>query len=114
MINTETMSQIEMNKVVIQRYFEAYNNKNEAIFDEIIAPEYVDHGQFMLALKSTERFATIIIQNEIEAIRGLIEQRSKDGEAICTICILVMFDVMFIVIFKLRSYILSLYTMCFY
>ena len=22
-----------------------YNNKNEAIFDEIIAPEYVDHGQ---------------------------------------------------------------------
>ena len=45
MINTETMSQIEMNKVVIQRYFEAYNNKNEAIFDEIIAPEYVDHGQ---------------------------------------------------------------------
>jgi predicted ester cyclase len=39
------MSQIEMNKAVIQRYFEAYNNKDEAIFDEIIAPEYVDHGQ---------------------------------------------------------------------
>jgi hypothetical protein len=38
MIDTEIMSQIEMNKVVIQRYFEAYNNKNEAIFDEIIAP----------------------------------------------------------------------------
>ena len=35
----ETMSQIEMNKAVIQRYFDAYNNKNEAIFDEIIAPE---------------------------------------------------------------------------
>jgi hypothetical protein len=46
MINTETVSQIEMNKVVIQRYFEAYNNKNEAIFDEIIAPEYVNHGQY--------------------------------------------------------------------
>jgi hypothetical protein len=70
--------------------------------------------RFMLALKSTERIATIIIQNEIEAIRGLIEQTSKDGEAICTICILVMFNVMFIVIFKLRSYILSFYTMCFY
>ena len=39
------MSQIEMNKAVIQRYFEAYNTKNEAIFDEIIAREYVDHGQ---------------------------------------------------------------------
>ena len=34
-----------MNKAVIQRYFEAYNNKNEAIFDEIIDPDYIDHGQ---------------------------------------------------------------------
>jgi hypothetical protein len=41
----DTMSQIEFNKAIIQRYFEAYNNKNEAIFDEIISPEYVDHGQ---------------------------------------------------------------------
>jgi len=39
------MSQIEMNKAVIQRYFDAYNNKNEAIFDEIISPDYIDHGQ---------------------------------------------------------------------
>ena len=40
-----TMSQIEMNKATIQRYFEAYNNKNETIFDEIISPDYIDHGQ---------------------------------------------------------------------
>ena len=39
------MSQIELNKAIIQRYFEAYNNKNEAIFDKIIASDYVDHGQ---------------------------------------------------------------------
>jgi hypothetical protein len=39
------MSQIEMNKAIIQRYFEAYNNKNETIFDEIISPDYIDHGQ---------------------------------------------------------------------
>jgi predicted ester cyclase len=39
------MSQIEMNKAVIQRYFEAYNTKNGEIFDEIIAPDYIDHGQ---------------------------------------------------------------------
>ena len=25
---------VETNKAIIQRYFEAYNNKNEAIFDE--------------------------------------------------------------------------------
>jgi len=39
------MSQVETNKAVIQRYFEAYNTKNETIFDEIIAPDYIDHGQ---------------------------------------------------------------------
>jgi predicted ester cyclase len=41
----DTISQVETNKAIIQRYFEAYNSKNEAIFDEIIAPDYIDHGQ---------------------------------------------------------------------
>jgi predicted ester cyclase len=45
MNTNDTMSQVEINKAIIQRYFEAYNNKNEAIFDEIIAPDYIDHGQ---------------------------------------------------------------------
>ena len=39
------MSQVEANKAIINRYFEAYNTKNEAIFDEIIASDYIDHGQ---------------------------------------------------------------------
>jgi predicted ester cyclase len=42
---SDTMQQIELNKSIIQRYFEAYNTKNEAIFDEIISPDYIDHGQ---------------------------------------------------------------------
>jgi predicted ester cyclase len=41
----ESISQVEINKGIIQRYFEAYNNKNETIFDEIISPDYIDHGQ---------------------------------------------------------------------
>jgi predicted ester cyclase len=41
----DIMSQIEMNKATIQRYFDAYNNKNEKIFDEIISSDYIDHGQ---------------------------------------------------------------------
>ena len=45
MNTNKTMSQVELNKAVIQRYFDAYNNKNEGIFDEIIAPDYIDHGQ---------------------------------------------------------------------
>ena len=45
MNSNDTMSQIEMNKTVIQRYFEAYNTKDETVFDEIIDPYYIDHGQ---------------------------------------------------------------------
>jgi predicted ester cyclase len=41
----ESTSQAEINKGIIQRYFEAYNNKRETIFDEIISPDYIDHGQ---------------------------------------------------------------------
>ena len=45
-VNTnDTMSQVETNKSIINRYFEAYKTKNEAIFDEIISPDYIDHGQ---------------------------------------------------------------------
>jgi hypothetical protein len=45
MNTNDIMSQIEMNKAIIQRYFDVYNNKNETIFDEIISSEYIDHGQ---------------------------------------------------------------------
>ena len=45
MNTNDTMSKIEMNKAIIQRYFDAYNNKNETIFDEIISSDYIDHGQ---------------------------------------------------------------------
>ena len=45
MNTNETMSHVEINKAVIQRYFEAYNNRNVAIFDEIIDPNYVDQDQ---------------------------------------------------------------------
>ena len=30
-----------MNKAFIQLYFDAYNNKNETIFDEIISSDYI-------------------------------------------------------------------------
>jgi predicted ester cyclase len=45
MNTSNTMSQVEINKAIIQRYLEAYNNKNETILDEIISPDYIDHGQ---------------------------------------------------------------------
>jgi len=42
-VNTNDItSLIAMNKAIIQRYFDAYNNKNETIFDEIISSDYID------------------------------------------------------------------------
>ena len=41
MNTNDIMSQIEMNKAIIQLYFEATNNKNETIFDEIISSDYI-------------------------------------------------------------------------
>jgi hypothetical protein len=40
MNTSNTTSQVKINKAISQRYFEAYNNKNEAIFDEIIPPDF--------------------------------------------------------------------------
>jgi hypothetical protein len=40
MNTSNTTSQVKINKAISQRYFEAYNNKNEAIFDEIITPDF--------------------------------------------------------------------------
>ena len=47
MNTNDTTSQIEINKAIIQRYFEAYNNKNEMIFDDRISTDYIDHGQYV-------------------------------------------------------------------
>src|SRR5215469_322154 len=45
MNTNRTILQVETNKAIINHCFEAYNTKNDAIFDEIIAPGYIDHGQ---------------------------------------------------------------------
>jgi CRISPR/Cas system-associated protein Csm6 len=42
------VAQVELNKVAINRYFEKYNDKNEAIFDEIIAPDNTDRVKLVI------------------------------------------------------------------
>ena len=49
MDTNNVMSRIDFNKAAICRYFEAYNNKNETIFDDTISSDYVDHGQSAFA-----------------------------------------------------------------
>ncbi len=54
------MSQIETNKSVIKRYFEAYNKKDEAIFDEIIAPEYVEKNDLRYSLDKLDALNYVV------------------------------------------------------
>jgi steroid delta-isomerase-like uncharacterized protein len=38
------MEKSKTNVNVVQRFYDAYNNKNEAILNEVIAEDYVDYG----------------------------------------------------------------------
>jgi len=71
MDTNESISQVEINKGIIQRYFEAYNNKNEMIFDEIISPDYIDHGQsaYMSAPGLGVAGAKNDLRNSLEVVR---------------------------------------------
>src|SRR5215218_4411158 len=70
----DRMSQVDLNKSIIQRYFEAYNNKNEAIFDEIISPDWSDHtgppGRGIAVAKTDLKFSL----SKFEDINYTIEE----------------------------------------
>ena len=34
---------VEENKAIMRRFIEAYNNRNLDVFDELVAPDFVDH-----------------------------------------------------------------------
>jgi steroid delta-isomerase-like uncharacterized protein len=38
------MDKSKTNLTVVRRFYDAYNNKDEKILDEVIASDYVDHG----------------------------------------------------------------------
>jgi ketosteroid isomerase-like protein len=38
------MEKSKTNLNVVQRFYDAYNKKDEKILDEVIADDYVDHG----------------------------------------------------------------------
>jgi len=61
-------SQIELNKEIIQRNFDAYNVKNEAIFGEIIAPDYRD---------LVNRLIWTCLEQQLRERRMAIEKRER-------------------------------------
>src|SRR5919112_2000483 len=81
----DTMSQVELNKAIIQRYFEAYNTKNEAIFEEIIASEaYPDLVGTYWKGSLTPNAATseTVKSNKIINYRGMSIYRLQNGKMV--------------------------------
>jgi len=46
---------LEENKAIVRRFIEAYNNRNFDSFDELVAPEYIDHTHQLQGLKSLKK-----------------------------------------------------------
>jgi hypothetical protein len=83
---SDTMYQIELNKAIIQPYFEAYNNKNDAIFDEIISPDYIDHGQSAYMDSPARGIAGLLSSSKIETILRQQEYRGCENHLTQLIC----------------------------
>jgi len=46
---------LEENKAIVRRFVEAYNKKNLDLFDELFAPDYVDHTLHIRGLESLKQ-----------------------------------------------------------
>jgi predicted ester cyclase len=50
------------NKAVIRRFIEAYNNRNLQVFDELVAPDYVDHTHQQKGREEFKRLFTLAFE----------------------------------------------------
>jgi len=53
---------LEKNKVVVRKMFEAFNKRNLALLDELIAPDYVDQLHQLRGLDDVKQFLTTLIK----------------------------------------------------
>ncbi len=70
----------EENKAIVRRFIEAYNTRNLDWFDEIIAPDYLDHAhqqQGLENLKQIFKIAFIGMPDWHETIEDIIAEGDK-------------------------------------
>jgi hypothetical protein len=66
------MSQVEANKAIINRYFEAYKTKNDGIF----APDNIDNGQS--AYMGSPRRGDAGAKNDLKNLLNKFDVESSD------------------------------------
>jgi len=50
---------LEENKAVVRRFIEAYNGRNLDLFDELVAPDYIDHAHHQKGLESFKQLFSL-------------------------------------------------------
>jgi predicted ester cyclase len=43
---------LEQNKAIVRKFIEAYNSRNLDLFDDVVAPDYVDHTHHQQGLEN--------------------------------------------------------------
>ncbi len=46
---------LEENKAIVRRFIEAYNKRNLHLFDDLVAPDYVDHANQIRGVESLKQ-----------------------------------------------------------
>jgi predicted ester cyclase len=68
---------VEENKAIVRRFNEAYNSRNLDIFDELVAPDYIDHTHGIQGRENYKQLFTAIFQgfpDWHESIEGIIAE----------------------------------------
>ena len=53
---------LEENKTIIRRFFEAVNKRNQAVIDDLVAPDYIDHTLQRRGRKDLKKFLTFLFK----------------------------------------------------
>ena len=54
---------LEENKAIIRRLMEAANKQDLALYDELVAPDYVDHTRQLRGLEDLKQFVTMVYKS---------------------------------------------------
>lgn len=53
---------VEENKAVLRRFIEAYNNRDMAVFDELVVPDFVDHTHQQVGREKFKKLFTMAFE----------------------------------------------------
>lgn len=54
---------LEENKAIVRRLFEAVNKRDLALFDELMAPDFVDHALQLRGVEANKQLLTIFLKS---------------------------------------------------